>query len=130
MNFSMTEHGFQTTTKYGTINISSKDDYGYRPYQLLVSSLAVCSGGVLKNVLEKMRIPSTNISIEVKEIVRNAEEANKVEKVHLHFIIEGEIIDDKKMERAMELTHKNCSMVQSVAKSIEVIETYQIINNK
>ena len=126
MKFSMTEHGFETTTTFGTMIISSNDDYGFRPYQLLVSSLAACSGGVLKNVLEKMRIPANNISIEVKEVVRNSEEANKVEKVHLHFIIEGEMIDDKKMQRAMELTHKNCSMVQSVAKSIEIIETYEL----
>ena len=130
MKFSMTEHGFETTTTFGTMTISSNDDYGFRPYQLLVSSLAACSGGVLKNVLEKMRMPADTISIEVKDVVRNAEETNKVEKVHLHFIIEGEMIDDKKMQRAMELTNKNCAMVQSVAKSIEIIETYEVNKTK
>ena len=130
MKFSMTEHGFETTIKFGTMTISSNDDYGFRPYQLLVSSLAACSGGVLKKVLEKMRMPANNISIEVKDVIRNAEEANKVEKVYLHFIIEGEMIDDNKMLRAMELTNKNCAMVQSVAKSIEVFETYEVNKTK
>ncbi len=130
MKFSMTEHGFETTTNFGTLIISSNDDYGFRPYQLLVSSLAACTGGVLKNVLEKMRMPATNISIEAKEIIRNPDEANRVEKVHLHVVIEGSMIDDKKMQRAMELTTKNCSMVQSVAESIEVVKTYEVIECK
>lgn len=127
VKFSMTEHGFVTTTQFGTMIISSNDEYGFRPYQLLVSSLAACSGGVLRKILAKMRIPASTISIEVIEVVRNPEEANKVEKVHLHFIVDGEMIDEKKLQRAMELTHKNCAMVQSVDKSIEIIETYEIL---
>ena len=114
----MTEHGFETTTKLGTM-ITALDLINF-------SSLTACSGGVLKKVLEKMRMPANNISIEVKDVIRNAEEANKVEKVYLHFIIEGEMIHDNKMLRAMELTNKNCAMVQSVAKSIEVFETYEV----
>ena len=35
------------------------------------------------------------------------------------------MIDDKKMQRAIELTHKNCTMVKSVAGSIKVIGTYE-----
>ena len=126
MNFSMTEHGFETETPFGTLVISSNDDYGFRPYQLLVSSLAVCSGGVMRKVLDKMRTPATNISIEVKDIVRDENEADKVVKVHLHFVVEGPKINDKKMPRVLELTKKNCAMVQSVADSIEIIETYEL----
>ncbi len=126
MNFSMTENGFDTETTYGKLVVSSDDSKGFRPYQLLVSSIAVCSGGVLRNILEKMRMPASNISIEVKEVVRNAKEANRVEKVHLHFILEGEKIEEKKMPRVFELAKSNCSMVQSVAGSIEVMETYEL----
>lgn len=127
MKFSMTEHGFQTETSFGVLQVSSDDQHGFRPYQLLVSSVAVCSGGVLRNILDKMRMPATDLSIVVNEVVRNANEANKVEKIHLHFIIEGDLIDEEKMPRAMELTKKNCAMVQSVIDSIEVIETYEVV---
>lgn len=125
MIFNMSEKGFKTTTSFGTLEISGQDEYGFRPYQLLVSSIAACSGGSLRNVLEKMRMPATNLTIEVKEVIRNAEEANRLEKVHLHFIIEGDI-NEKKMERAMTLAQKNCSMVQSVNANIEIIETYSL----
>lgn len=127
MKFEMTENGFETATTFGKLEISAKDEFGFRPYQLLVSSLAVCSGGVLRKVLDKMRMPAENISIEVKEVVRNAEEANKLEKIHLHFLIKGASIDEAKMPRVMELTKKNCAMVQSVIGSIEVVETYELM---
>lgn len=126
MKFSMTEHGFKTETSFGSLDISSNDDYGFRPFQLLASSIAVCSGGVLRNILEKMRMPATAIEIETKEIKRNPDEANKVEKIHLHFIIEGKNLTDTKLDRAFELTHKNCSMVQSVLPAIDIVETYEI----
>lgn len=128
MKFEMTENGFETETTFGKLQISSNDEYGFRPYQLLVSSIAVCSGGVLRKILERKRLPANNITIEVKEVVRNEEIANRVEKVHLHFIIEREKIKDEQMEKIMHVTAKNCSMVQSVNESIEVVETYEFIS--
>lgn len=127
MKFSMTEHGFDTATSFGSLSISSNDEHGFRPYQLLVSSIAVCSGGVLRNILEKMRMPAEEMTIEVREVNRIAEEANRVKKIHLHFILKGEKIEDNKLPRAFDLTQKNCSMVQSVAGAIEVVETFEVI---
>lgn len=125
MKYSMSEKGFTGELPFGKIQISGDEEYGFRPFQLLVSSLAVCSGGVMRNVLEKMRMPAEDIQIEVKEVLRIEEEANRISKVHLHFTLKGPI-DDSKMERVMELTRKNCSMVQSVKDSIEIIETYEL----
>lgn len=126
MEFKMMDNGFKTETDFGTLVISSDDQYGFRPYQLLVSSLAVCSGGVLRKILEKRRMPAENISIHVKEVVRNEKIANRLEKIHLHFIVEGTKINAEKMEKVMELTRKNCAMVQSVADSIEIKETFEL----
>ncbi|WP_391207784.1 OsmC family protein [Psychrobacillus sp. L4] len=126
MKFEMTENGFVTETAFGQLTISGNDEYGFRPYQLLVSSLAVCSGGVMRNILEKMRMPAENITIEVKEVNRNAEIANRVEKIHLHFIIEGQEINPSRMDKVLELTKKNCSMAQTVIGSIELVETYEL----
>lgn len=125
MKFTMKENGFTGELPFGSLDISSNEEFGFRPYQLLVSSLAVCSGGVLRKVLDKMRMPAEDIAIEVKDVVRIDEEAGRVAKVHLHFTLKGEI-DENKMDRVMELTRKNCSMVRSVEGSIEVIETYEL----
>lgn len=126
MKFSMNEHGFTGHLPFGELHVSTDEEYGFRPYQLLVSSLAICSAGIIRKVLEKKRIPAEDIEVEVKEVVRIDEEAGRVAKVHLHFRIKGDI-EEAKMPRVMELTRKNCSMVRSVEDSIEVVESYELI---
>ncbi|WP_416144289.1 OsmC family protein [Planococcus koreensis] len=126
MKFTMTENGFSGDLPFGTLNVSTNEELGFRPYQLMVASLAICSAGIVRKVLEKKRMPADDIQVEVKEVVRIDEEAGRIEKVHIHFVIKGDI-DDSKMDRVLELTRKNCSMVRSVEDSIEVVETYELI---
>ena len=127
MKYVMTENGFETNLEFGKLTISGDETKGFRPYQLLVSSLVGCSGGVLRKVLEKMRMPVEEMEIDVLEVVRNPEEASRLEKVHIHFKLKGSNLNATKMERAMTLTKKNCSMVRSVDQSMEVIETFEIL---
>lgn len=124
----MTEDGFEASLESGNIKISGNEERGFRPYQLLVSSLVGCSGLVLRKVCDKMRMPLESMEIEVREVVRNEKEANRLEKIHLHFILKSTSLDESKMPRVMELTKKNCSMVQSVNASILIEESYEIIS--
>ena len=126
MKFHMTEHGFDTETEFGTLHISSNEEKGFRPYQLMVASIAACGGGVMRKVLDKMRMPADDIVVEVKEVVRSQDDASRLMKVHLHFTVIGSDIAEEKMTRVMELTEKNCSMLQSVMGCIEVVKTYEI----
>lgn len=127
MKYVMTESGFETNLEFGKLTISGDETKGFRPYQLLVSSLVGCSGGVLRKVCEKMRMPVEEMEIDVLEVIRNPEEASRLEKVHIHFKLKGSNLDATKMDRAMALTKKNCSMVRSVDQSMEVIETFEIL---
>lgn len=124
MDFSMTEHGFTTETKYGTLHISSDEEQGFRPYQLMTASLAVCSGGVLKKIMQKQRMDVQDIKIRTS-VERRGTEADEIMKVSIHFIVDSLHQNDKKMHKNMELTRKYCSMVQSVKDSIQVEETYE-----
>lgn len=121
----MTENGFETDVEYGTLEISGNAEYGYRPFQLLVSSIAVCSGGVLRKVLERMRIQYDDITVQAK-INRVEKEANRVSDIHLHFLIKGKELSEEKIEKALNVTRKNCSMVQSVKDSINITESFEI----
>ncbi|MDA3129858.1 OsmC family protein [Aliibacillus thermotolerans] len=85
MKFNFKDSGaLEAEFEYGKLDISSNSELGFRPVQLLVSSLVGCSGGLLKKVMEKKRIAFDTIKMEV-EIERNEEEANKVTKIVLHF---------------------------------------------
>lgn len=125
MEFTMHENGYKSEFEFGTLTISGDETEGFRPYTLLVSSVAGCSGLVLRKVLNKMRIPFDDISISA-DVKRNPDEADRVEEIKMHFVISGKDIPEKKLERAMALAHKNCSMVQSVKDSITIVETYEI----
>ncbi|PLR81340.1 osmotically inducible protein C [Bacillus canaveralius] len=128
MEFKMKESGFYSEFAFGRLDVSGNEQHGFRPFQLMVSALAVCSGGVLRSVLEKMRIEVYDITIDA-DVRRNEQEANKIEAVHLHFRISGKDLIAEKIEKAMKLTEKNCPMVQSVKGSIQINETFEIIDN-
>lgn len=128
MEFKMKEVGFTTNLEYGELHVAGDEQYGFRPYQLMVSSIAVCSGGVLKSILKKKRLEIEDIAIKA-DVTRNEKEANRIEKIHIHYTIKGKGKDlvESKIESAIELASKNCPMVQSVKGSIEIKETFDLV---
>jgi putative redox protein len=125
MEFIQNGETFETECEYGSLTISGDETKGYRPFQLLVSSVAACSGGVLRKILEKKRISFEQIKIQAK-VERVVEEANRVSKIHLHIQVKGNVALEK-LEKALVLSKKNCPIVQSIKNSIEVTETCEVI---
>lgn len=127
MEFKMKpETGFTAQLPYGELHIAGEEEYGFRPYQLMVSSIAVCSGGVLRKILKKKRLEVEDMTIQT-EVVRNEEKANRIEKIHIHYVIKGNNLPKEKVGQSLELARKNCPMVQSVVGSIEVTESFELI---
>lgn len=127
MDFKMKEEmGFYTELPFGRLDVAGDEEYGFRPFQLLVASLAVCSGGVLRKIMKKMRMDFEDIQIKTS-VERNPDAADRVEKVHIHFLIKGNDLNEAKLHKALELTRKNCSMVRSVEGSIDIAETFELI---
>ncbi|TWM25934.1 hypothetical protein CHCC14821_1193 [Bacillus paralicheniformis] len=119
------QNGFEADLEYGKLKISVNEKAGFRPYQLLAASIAACSGTVLHNILEKKRIQLKDMTIETKE-ERISEEAGRIKSIHLHFILKGENLGAEQIQKALKVALKNCAIVRSVEKSIEIIETFQI----
>lgn len=126
MEFKMKEVGFTAEFEYGELHIAGDEAHGFRPFQLMVSSIAVCSGGVLRKILEKKRIVIDDISIKT-DVVRNEKEANRLEQINIHYIIKGKDLEKHKIEQAIDLANKNCPMSQSVKGSIEIVETFELV---
>jgi len=126
MDFIMKGNTFSTELKYGELTIAHDEAYGFRPFQLMVSSIAVCSGGILRKILEKKRMNIEDLRIKA-DVIRSESEIKRIEKIHLHFIIKGKNLVEKKVQKAMELTSRNCPMVQSVEGCIEITETFETV---
>ena len=126
MKFELGQTGaFEVEFDYGKLNISSNTVIGYRPVHLLVSSIAGCSGGLLKKVLEKKRIAFDTIHIDA-DVERNEEEVNRVTKIALHYTVFGKNLNSAQVQKSLGVAAKNCSMIESVKGAIEVVETVEV----
>ncbi|TGB03933.1 OsmC family protein [Halobacillus salinus] len=126
MDFYIKESGVRTSFEYGQLDISGDETFGYRPYQLMVASIAGCSIGVFRKILDKQRTEYEDIKV-TADITRNSDEANRIESIKLHFVIKGYHLNQDKLLKNLQVSSKNCSMVQSVKDSIEVEETLECI---
>ncbi|SES08260.1 OsmC family protein [Salisediminibacterium halotolerans] len=117
--------GFETDTEFGKMTISGNEQKGYRPYQMMVGSIAVCSASVLKKVLEKKRFTVEDISVEA-DVERDEQNANKLTKIALHFTVISSDIEDTKLAKAVETAHKHCPMARTVEDAVEITETYEL----
>jgi uncharacterized OsmC-like protein len=126
MNFTLKKNGVRTELEYGQLDISGNEEFGYRPYQLMVASIVGCSTSVFLKVMEKQRTEIVDLEVKTK-VVRNPEEANRIEKIHMHFLIKGKQLDQDKLYKNLAVSRRNCSMVRSVEDSIDIEESIEII---
>ena len=125
MQYSFKEHNVETDLDFGQLVISGDETHGFRPFQLMVSSIVSCSGSVFKQILIKQRIDIEGLSA-TAEVSRNADEANRIERIDITFHITGKDLEQEKLEKSLAVARKNCSMLQTVKDSIEVNETIVI----
>lgn len=129
MKFQINNNGFLTDLGYDTLNISTNQKVGFTPIQLLVSSIASCSGIALQEVLAQKGITYEDLKVKT-DVERNSNEVNKVEKIHILFLIISNNIDDKQIEQSIEIAKRNCATVQSIKSSIDVIETFELSHSE
>ncbi|MFQ3546184.1 OsmC family protein [Halobacillus rhizosphaerae] len=126
MDFYLKENGVRTSFEYGQLNISGDENEGFRPYQLMVASIAGCSIGVFRKILNKQRVKIEDLKV-TADIDRNPDKANRIEKIRLHYVVKGYHLNPDKLLKNLDVSRSNCSMVQSVQDSIEVEETLECI---
>lgn len=126
MKLTMTEEGFETETGFGTLKIGAMED-GLRPNKLMLASIAGCSASVFRRILNKQRVQIEDLTVEAEIVKRIPEEANRIKKIHLHFIVKGSHLKEEKLKRNLELSRKNCPMAVSVEGRIDIEETLEII---
>lgn len=118
--------GMRTELGYGELNVSGDEEHGFRPFQLMVSSIVGCSSGVFRKILEKQRVTIEDLQVQVK-VERNPDEANRIEKMKINYIIKGKHLDQDKLYKSLNIARKNCAMIQTVEDSIDIEETIETI---
>lgn len=123
---------FNSTYDGHTISLNGASDsngvrLGYSPKALLLSGLAGCSGIDVVEVLNKMRVAFTKLTIEAE--AEQTEEHPKVFK-EIHVTYRADIAEEDidKLKRAIELSvTKYCGVSAMLSKNSEIITKAEII---
>jgi putative redox protein len=100
---------------------------GFMPGELLLTSLAGCSGIDVVNILKRQRQQVTGLRIKVRGM-QAADPPWTWEDVELEYIISGKGLRPTLVERAIALSEdKYCSIGATIAGRASVTSTYQII---
>jgi putative redox protein len=100
---------------------------GFRPMEMVATSLAGCASIDLLNILYKQRQKITDYRVEISA-TRIKELPNTFEQIHLKFILEGEI-DLAKVESGIQKTFdKYCSVYKILEPTCEITHEIEIVN--
>ncbi|MCP5061198.1 MAG: OsmC family protein [Ignavibacteriae bacterium] len=101
-----------------------------RPKELLLLSLAGCTGADVSAILQKKRVKLDGFEINIS--AESTETHPKVyTKIHLEFMFYGTDIKEKDVEKAIELSQTvYCGVTAMLEKSIEITHSYKIEESK
>jgi len=120
---------------YGHVVVSGSwpgEDNGWqewkaaKPSDLLLISLAACSAYDVVTILRRQRQALTNLYIQV-DGNQASEPPYQFTDIHLHYVLEGEALDPKKVARAIELSQERyCSVAATIRGVAQLSHSYII----
>lgn len=106
---------------------SGGENLGARPMELLLLGLGGCTAVDVVSTLKKMRQNITDFEVEI-ESERAVLHPKIFTKIHLKFLIKGENLDDKKIQKAIELSAtKYCSASIMLGQLAKITHSFEVI---
>ncbi len=105
---------------------SGGGEEGYKPTELLLFSIASCTGVDVVHILKKQRQQLTSLAIEVTG--HQSESYPKpFHTVEVKYILKGDNLDPAKVAKAIELSEtKYCAVSQTVENAGKVVTSFEI----
>ncbi|MCI0395353.1 MAG: OsmC family protein [Chloroflexi bacterium] len=99
---------------------------GLKPSDLLLISLASCSAYDVVNIMQRQRQKLRDLCVNVQG-QQEPQPPYCFTHIHLHYILEGEALDSRKVERAIRLSQdKYCSVAATIRGVARLSYTYEI----
>lgn len=106
------------------------DGQGYNGLELLLMSLAGCSGTAVVYLLRKMGMNVSDMKVNAKGI-RRSQPPMKFEKIVLEFILNSKDAKDADIQKAIQLAEESvCPVWQMVKNNVEVLSEHKLINSQ
>ncbi|GAA4892343.1 OsmC family protein [Flaviramulus aquimarinus] len=85
---------------------------GYRPKALLLSGLAGCAGLDVASLIKKMKLKVDDFKIDIEANLTD-EHPKYYDKVAMHFYFQGDNLNEKKLQKAVDLSvEKYCGVME------------------
>ncbi|MBI5267049.1 MAG: OsmC family protein [candidate division Zixibacteria bacterium] len=125
---------FEGTSAFGhkVVTDGSKadggDESGYKPSEMLLFSLAGCTGIDVVRILEKQKQELRALEIEL--VAQQPEQYPRpLESIEVRFIARGKNLDPQKVARAIELSEqKYCTVGLTLQNRTKIVSSYKVIN--
>ncbi len=100
---------------------------GMRPMETLLIGMGGCTSFDVVTILKKSRQPVVDCVAEIS--AERADEIPKVfTKIHVHFVVTGNGLNEKQVARAVELSaEKYCSASIMLSKSVEITHDFEMV---
>ena len=106
---------------------SGGSDLGVRPMEMLLLGMGGCASFDVVHILKKSRQQITHCEA-LHEAERADEEPKVFTKIHLHFIVTGTQLDEKKVAKAIDLSaDKYCSASIMLGKTAKISHDFEIL---
>lgn len=100
---------------------------GPRPMEMLLMGMGGCSAYDVVYILKRGRENVEDVDVDV-EAERADTDPKVFTKIHMHFRIKGEGLNERKVERAVELSaDKYCSASIMLGKAAEITHSFELI---
>ena len=100
---------------------------GIRPKELLLISLAGCTGSDVVTILDKKKVNYSKFEINITA-EQQEEHPQVYTKINLEYVFYGKDVQAKDVERAIELSlTKYCSVTAMLQKAVEITHNYKIV---
>ena len=101
-------------------------ELGVRPMEMLLLGLGGCTAFDVMHILTKARQPVTDCVVEI-EAARSDEEPKVFTEIHVHFVVTGKELSEKRVARAVQLSaEKYCSASIMLGKSADITHDFEL----
>ena len=106
------------------------DDDGFMPLELLLLSVAACSGQTVSRILDRMKQPMT--AMKVQAIGRQRDEHPMLfTEIQLEFVVQGTHIEPSAIDRAIKLSEEQyCPVWAMLNGGTRLMSSYRIITGE
>jgi len=103
-------------------------DLGLRPMEMLLLGMGGCTAFDVVMMLQKARQNVTSVEVEL-DATRATEVPQVFTRIHVRFLITGDGLSDKQVDRAVSLSaDKYCSATKMLEKTADITYNYELVD--